>query len=145
MARLTKIRIDDHEATIPDSYTKTQTNNLLNGKQDTLTAGNNITISNNVIEATGAGFATLKVKDETFWNAASYTVAPYDSVTVPITNGTVPSGYTFSGLRSFGSGDHHFNIGRVTPSSTVVYNPTNQSITVAANTNYTERVYLKIE
>lgn len=41
---------------ITDYYTKTQTDTLLNAKQDTLTAGNNITIdANNVISATGGG------------------------------------------------------------------------------------------
>lgn len=34
-------------------YTKTETDNLLNTKQDVLTAGNNITIQNNVISASG--------------------------------------------------------------------------------------------
>ena len=39
-----------------DYYNKTETDNLLNAKQDTLTAGTNITIdANNVISATGGG------------------------------------------------------------------------------------------
>lgn len=36
-------------------YTKTETDNLLNNKQDTLIAGDNITIQNNVISSSGAG------------------------------------------------------------------------------------------
>lgn len=144
MARLTKVCIDEHCATVPDSYTKAQTNSLLANKQDTLAAGNNIDITDGVISATGAGFATLSALNETFWNGAAYTVPAYDSVTVNITNGTVPSGYTFSGLRSFGAGNNRLDIERVTPSSTVVRNQTGTAITVAANTNYTERVYLKI-
>ena len=36
-----------------DVYTKTETNNLLDSKQDTLIAGENITISGNVISSTG--------------------------------------------------------------------------------------------
>lgn len=39
--------------TVGDYYTISQVDNLLAGKQDTLTAGENITIENNVISATG--------------------------------------------------------------------------------------------
>lgn len=145
MANLTRVCIDEHCATVPDSYTKAQTNTRLAQKQDKLTAGDNIAIDeNNVISATGAGFATLSVVNEMFWNAAAYTINPYDSITVPITSGTIPDGYRFSGLRSFGAGDNHLDIVRVTPTATVVRNPTSSAITVPANTNYTERVYMKI-
>lgn len=146
MARLTKIRIEDHEATVPDSYTKTQTDNLLNDKQDTLVAGDNITINGNVISASGGGgYQTLSQRVETFWNAAGYTVQPYDHAEVTIENGTVPTGCVLSGLRSVGSGNNHLVLSRVTPNHTYVRNPTNTAITVAANTNYTDRVYLKLE
>ena len=146
MAQLTRVSINNHNATVPESYSKSQVDTKLARKQDALTAGDNITIDQNgVISATGAGFATLSVRDEMFWNAAAYTIPAYDSVTVPITSGTVPAGYTFTGLRSFGAGNNHLDIVRVTPSSTVVRNPTANPITVAANTNYTERVYIKLQ
>ena len=146
MANLTQVCIDDHCATVVNSYTKTQVDNKLSNKQDTLTAGDNITInSNNVISATGAGFATLSVTNEMFWNAAAYTINAYDHITVPITSGTIPSGYHFTGLRSFGAGNDHLMMTRVLPTSTTLYNPTSTAITVAANTNYTERVYVKLE
>lgn len=40
-------------------YTMAETNNLLNGKQDTLTAGTNITISGNTISASGASMTDI--------------------------------------------------------------------------------------
>ena len=40
---------------LADYYTKTETDGLLDGKQDTLTAGENITIENGVISASGGG------------------------------------------------------------------------------------------
>lgn len=45
-----------------DAYTKEETNDLLNTKQDTLTAGTGITISNNVISATGGSGKTIQVR-----------------------------------------------------------------------------------
>lgn len=46
--------LTEHQS-LADYYNKTQTDNLLAGKQHTLTAGANITIENNVISATGSG------------------------------------------------------------------------------------------
>lgn len=48
-------KIGSTEVDLSNYYTKTETNALLNDKQDTLTAGDNITIENNVISATGGG------------------------------------------------------------------------------------------
>lgn len=45
-------QIDDLDVDMTDYYTKTETNTLLGDKQNTLTAGTNITIENNVISAT---------------------------------------------------------------------------------------------
>ena len=45
----------DLKADKSTTYTKTETDTLLSGKQGTLTAGTNITITNNVISATGGG------------------------------------------------------------------------------------------
>lgn len=47
--------IGDTDIDLSDYYTKAQTDSLLDEKQDTLTAGENITIENNVISATGGG------------------------------------------------------------------------------------------
>lgn len=46
--------LTEHQS-LDNYYNKTQTDNLLAGKQHTLTAGANITIENNVISATGSG------------------------------------------------------------------------------------------
>lgn len=46
-------------------YNKTETNSLLNNKQDKLTAGDNITIENNVISVTGGGSGTTDYTDLT--------------------------------------------------------------------------------
>lgn len=46
--------LTEHQS-LDNYYNKTQTDNLLAGKQHTLTAGANITIENNVISATGGG------------------------------------------------------------------------------------------
>lgn len=43
--------------TVGDYYTKAQTDNLLNAKQNTLTAGNNISISNDTISATDTTYS----------------------------------------------------------------------------------------
>lgn len=45
-------------------YTKSQTDSLLNDKQDTLTAGENITIENNVISAIGGGGVKTLTADD---------------------------------------------------------------------------------
>lgn len=50
----TKTQID---TTLASYYTKTETDTLLDAKQGTLTAGDNITIVNDVISATGGGSA----------------------------------------------------------------------------------------
>lgn len=51
--------IGDTTVDLSNYYTKTQTNTLLDDKQDTLTAGDNITIENNVISSSG-GTASIK-------------------------------------------------------------------------------------
>ena len=58
--KLGTLNIDDRDYNIYsptpiDAYTKDETNDLLDGKQDTLIAGDNITIVDNVISANGSG------------------------------------------------------------------------------------------
>ena len=50
-----------------DAYTKEETNDLLNTKQDTLTAGEGITISDNVISAEGGSGKTIQVRSGTIF------------------------------------------------------------------------------
>lgn len=50
--------IGDTSVDLTDYYTKEETDEKLNNKQDTLTAGDNITIKDNVISASGGGLLT---------------------------------------------------------------------------------------
>lgn len=50
--------IGDTSVDLTDYYTKEETNDKLNNKQDTLTPGDNITIENNVISASGGNIPT---------------------------------------------------------------------------------------
>lgn len=51
MANLRQICIEGDCSNVPDSYTKQESDNLLNAKQNILTPGQNITIANDVISA----------------------------------------------------------------------------------------------
>ena len=64
-------------------YTKSETDTALGGKQDTLTAGANITITNNVISATGGGGGTQVQAD---WNQTDNTQVDYikNKPTIPV-------------------------------------------------------------
>lgn len=59
--------IGDTSVDLTDYYTKEETNERLNNKQDTLTAGDNITIENNVISASGG-----KSELYTFYTGINY-------------------------------------------------------------------------
>lgn len=48
---------------LTDYYTKTETDTLLNGKQNTLTAGDNISITNNTISATYTATDGIKIEN----------------------------------------------------------------------------------
>lgn len=98
---------------LTDYYTKTDTNTLLNAKQDTLTAGTNITIdANNVISATGGGGGTVDT-------------AMSDSSTNAVQNRVIKS-YIDTGL------------GTKQSTTTITTNTTDTDITltVADNTEY---------
>ena len=67
--------IGDTSVDLTDYYTKEETNERLNNKQDTLTAGDNITIENNVISASG-GSPTFDIyvnEDTRYMNGFSTT------------------------------------------------------------------------
>lgn len=58
MANINKIQVNGTEYDIQDASAQTAISSLqtsVNGKQDLLTAGDNITIVNNVISSTGGG------------------------------------------------------------------------------------------
>lgn len=65
-----------------DTYTKTQVDTALNGKQDTLTAGTGISIQNNVISATGG----TQVQSD--WNQSDSSAVDYikNKPTIPDTS-----------------------------------------------------------
>lgn len=56
----TKLQID---TTLADYYTDSEVDALLDDKQDVLTAGDNITIENNIISASGGGSGTITYFD----------------------------------------------------------------------------------
>ena len=63
--------IGDTSVDLTDYYTKEETDERLNNKQDTLTAGDNITIENNVISASG-GNDFLVITTPTFLNVTTF-------------------------------------------------------------------------
>ena len=84
------------EVNLDDYYTKAETNHLLDGKQDELIPGNNITIENNVISATATGNT----------HSVELTQAEYDALTPEekmdgtvyyITDGQGGGGKTYTG------------------------------------------------
>lgn len=62
-----------------NTYTKTETDNLLSGKQGTLTAGNNISISNNTISATDTTYTAGTNVSISSGNVISATDTTYES------------------------------------------------------------------
>ena len=75
----TKTEVD---ALIPepvDAYTKTETNALLASKQNTLTAGNGITIEDNVISATAGGSNLSALDDVTITDPTDGQVLTYNA------------------------------------------------------------------
>lgn len=51
MANLTRVSLNGNASDVPDAYSKTETNSLLNAKQNRLTAGTGITISGDTISS----------------------------------------------------------------------------------------------
>lgn len=81
---------------VGDYYTKGQVDTLLTGKQNTLTAGSNITIENNVISATGTTYtagANVQISPENVISATDTTYTHFTGATSSAdgTAGLVPA------------------------------------------------------
>lgn len=73
---------------LTDYYTKTETDTLLNGKQNTLTAGDNISITNNTISATYTATDGIKIENGVIKldPATALTALGYEEVIVQTTD-----------------------------------------------------------
>lgn len=70
--------IGDTSVDLTDYYTKEETDEKLNNKQDTLTAGDNITIENNVISASGSKNAIYSIEFNNVSLPQKYTIYSID-------------------------------------------------------------------
>jgi hypothetical protein len=91
--------IGSTQVDLTDYYTKTETNTLLGGKQNTLTAGTNITITGDTIDATDTTYSAFTGTDGVTAGTAGLVPAPTTSDTGKYlksdgTWGTVTSGTT---------------------------------------------------
>ena len=86
-------------------YTKTEVDSALSGKQDTLVAGTNITISGNVISAEGGGVDVVQTT-----GTSTTDVMSQDAVTTVINtvSGAIPSTYVSSIITDCDEGYERF-------------------------------------